>query len=39
MKREKWLEYERRKAQLARKKLTPAQYDRELRKIVRELKI
>lgn len=39
MSRQKWLEYERRKARLARKKLSPAQYDREIRKIAKELRI
>ena len=39
MKRGKWKEYERRKAQLLRKKLTPAQYEKEIRKITRGLKV
>ena len=36
---EKWQEYERRKAQLARKGLSPAQYEKEIRKIAKELRI
>ena len=39
MKNQKWQEYERRKAQLARKGLSPAQYEKEIRKIAKELRI
>lgn len=39
MRNRKWIEYERRKARLARKKLSPAQYERELRKIAKELRV